>query len=51
MSNSPSKPPKRHAGMAATTPGGIAYMGSRPNTSPRGSESPDIRRRPRPKAS
>ncbi|MFV6032332.1 hypothetical protein [Streptomyces sp. NPDC056264] len=51
MSNSPSKPPKRHAGMAATTPGGIAYMGSRPNTSPRSSEYPDIRRRPRPKAS
>ncbi|MFD9248156.1 hypothetical protein ACFV0D_40855 [Streptomyces sp. NPDC059556] len=51
MSNSPSKPPKKHSGMAATTPGGIAYMGSRPNTSPRSSEYPDTRRRPRPKAS
>ncbi|MET9376257.1 hypothetical protein ABZX98_19225 [Streptomyces sp. NPDC002992] len=42
----PGKPAKKYPGMASTTPGGLGYMGSRPNTSPRSSEHPDTRRRP-----
>ncbi|MER5884246.1 hypothetical protein ABT160_10490 [Streptomyces sp. NPDC001941] len=52
MAHTPSRPNKRYPGAASTTPGGIAYMGSRPNTAPRGSEYPDTTRRPqRPTAS
>lgn len=35
---SPSRPPKRWSGMASNRPGGLASTGSRPDTSPRGSE-------------